>query len=142
MQFRDAHLDGFSGFLDNFLNGILKSIGVALLSSKSAKLTTQDTIIGVVDVTIENVAGPVTHFALACQIGNSTQCIQVFRFEEAQGFVFGNPFTGGDLVVKVSQLTALDEKLHALAIPEDLPVDKAVRQNTLFGLTKEERRSF
>ena len=141
MQFGDAQLDGLASFLDNLLDSILKAVRVALFAGKGAELATQDTIIGVVDVAIEDIAGPVTVLSVADQIGNGTKRVQVLALEKPQGFFFGNAFAGSDLIVKVPQRAALDKPLHALAIAEDLPIDKAVPQNNLLSLTKEERRS-
>src|SRR5436190_23813758 len=44
---------------DHFFGRVLKAIRVALLAGKGAELATQDTVIGVVEITIEDVTGAI-----------------------------------------------------------------------------------
>jgi hypothetical protein len=142
MQFGDAELESLTSLLNDLLNSVLEPVGIALFTRESAELAAENAIIGVVDVTIQDVTGPVTIFPLAHQVGDCAEGVQVFALEQFNGFPLGNAFPGSDLIVKVPQRAALDKALHAIEIPEDLPIDKAVQQINLLGLTKEERWSF
>ena len=118
MEFRDAESERLAGLLDYFLDGELETIGVAFLSGEGAELAAQDAVIRVVDVAIDDVAGAVTHLALPGKVGNRTDGIQILALEQAQGVGFGNPFAGGDFLVKVAEFAVLEKKLHKLRLAE------------------------
>jgi hypothetical protein len=118
MEFRDAEVKCFASFLDDFIQAQLESVGIALLAGEGTELAAQDAVIGIVDVAVDDVTGAIAHFALPRQISNCADGIEVFAFEEPQGVAFGNAFAGGNLVVKVAQLAALNEKLHQSALAD------------------------
>ena len=112
VQFRDAQTQRFPGLLDDFLDGELESVRIALLARKGAELAAQDAVIRVIDVAVENVARLAAHFSLPRQIRDGADRVQILAFEQPQGVGLGNPLTGGDLVIKIAQRTVLDEKPH------------------------------
>src|SRR4051812_7837673 len=105
-------MQSFTRFLDNLLYRQLEAISIALLSSEGTKLATEDAVIRIVDVAIDNVAGAVADFFLAHEIGNRPDGIQVFAFKKAQRILFGNAFSSDNFLVEVAQRAALNEKLH------------------------------
>ena len=98
-----------TSFFDRFR---LFPYGIAFLARKRTKLATQDAVVGVIDIAVEDVAGPIADFAPTREVSNSTQDIQIFAFEQSQRVGFRDPFAGGYLVVEVAQFTALDEEMH------------------------------
>src|ERR1035438_8636624 len=118
VQLGDAQAKGLAGLLDDFLHGELEAVGVALLAGEGAELAAQDAVVRVVDVTVDDVAGAVAHFALPGEVGNRANGVQVFALEKAKRVGFGNPLAGGDLVIEVAEFAALDEKLHRLRLAE------------------------
>src|SRR4051812_3443861 len=104
VQFGHADVQGGTSFLDDFLNGQLESIGIPLLFGESAKLAAQDAVVGVVNIAINDVAGTVAVFALADQLGNGADGVEVFGFEQAKGVGIGNALTGCDFVVQVLKI--------------------------------------
>ena len=105
-------------FCDDLLDGELEAVGVALLAGEGAELAAQDAVVRVVDVAVDDVAGAAAHFALAGEVGDGADGIQVFAFEQAERVGLGNPLAGGDLVIEVAEFAALDEELHKLRLAE------------------------
>jgi hypothetical protein len=112
VQFRYAQMEGFAGFLNNLLNGKLKTIGIPLLSRERTKLATQNAIVGIIDVTINDIAGPVADFSLPGEIGDRSDGVQILALEQPQRIGFGNSLSGGNLLIKVPQFAALDKEPH------------------------------
>ena len=100
-------------FCDDFLDGELEAVGVALLAGEGAELAAQDAVVRVVDVAVDDVAGAVAHLALAGEVGDGADGVQVLALEKAERVGLGDPFAGGDLVIEVAEFAALDEKLHS-----------------------------
>jgi len=118
VQFGDAELQRFARFRDDFLEAELKAIRVPLLAGEGAELAAQDAVVRVIDVTVQDVAGPAADLALAGQAGDGAQRVQVFAFKKAERVGFGNPLAGGDLVIQVAQFAALNKEMHSLPLPE------------------------
>src|ERR1019366_6964572 len=112
MQFGDTQAESLAGLGHDFLDGELEAIGVALLAGEGAELAAQDAVIRVVDVAVDDVAGTAGHFALPDKVGDGAENVQVVALEKAERVGLGNPLAGGDLVVKIAEITALDEELH------------------------------
>ncbi len=91
---------------------MLEAVGVALFAGERAELAAQDAVVGVIDVAIDDVAGAVAGFALAGQVRDGADGVQVLRFKQPERVGLGNAFARGDLVVKVAQSAALGEKIH------------------------------
>ena len=64
VQFRDAERQRLARLLDNFLDGMLEAVGVALFAGEGAELAAQDAVIGVIDVAVDDVAGAIADLAL------------------------------------------------------------------------------
>src|SRR5581483_141871 len=92
--------------------GELEAVRVALLSGEGAELAAQDAGVGVIDVAIDDVAGAVAGLALAREVGDGADGIEVPALEEAQGVGFGDAFAGGDLFMEVPEFAALRKKVH------------------------------
>ena|ERR1051326_496135 len=105
-------MQSFTRFLDDLLDRQLEPVGISFLSSEGTELATQDAIIRIVDVPIDNVAGAVSHLFLSREIGDRPDRVKVFAFKKAQRIRFGNAFPGDNFLVEVAQRAALDEKLH------------------------------
>ena len=118
VQLGDAQLQRLARLLDDLLDGQLEAVGVALLAGEGAELAAQDAVVRVVDVAVDDVAGAVAHLALAGEVGDGAEGVQVLALEQAQRVGLGNALAGGDLVVEVAQFAALDEKLHKLRLAE------------------------
>ena len=112
VQFRDADRQSFARLLHNFLDGELKSIRVAFLFGERAELATQDAVIRVIDVSIDDVAGAISIFALANEISDCAERVQIARFKKAKRVGVGNAFVGRDFFIDVAEFTALDEEIH------------------------------
>jgi hypothetical protein len=111
--------------LNNFLDREHESVGIPLFSSERAELAAQDAIIGIIDVPVDDVTGPVAVFALANEIGDGAERVQVTSLEQAQGVGLVEALAGGDFVVKVAELAVLDQELHRIGLPEGLGLGKS-----------------
>ena len=119
VQFRDADFQRLSRFPDNFFDGKLKAVGVAFLARERAELARKDTVIRIIDVAIDDVAGTVVAaFFLPRKIRDGADGIQVLRFKQPQRVSLGNAFARDDFVVNVAQLAALNEKIHTPELAE------------------------
>ena len=118
VQFGDAQAKRLAGLLDDFLDGELEAVGVALLAGEGAELAVQDAVVRVVDVTVDDVAGAVAHFALPGEVGDRADGIQLFALKKAEGVGLGDPLAGGDFIIKVAEFALLDEKLHQIRLAE------------------------
>src|ERR1039457_5601154 len=118
VQLGDSQAERLTGFLDDLLDRELEAIGVTLLAGKRTELAAQDTIVRVVDVAVDDVAGAIAHLSLPGEVGNRANGVQVFALEKAKRVGFGNPLAGGDLVIKVAEFALLDKKLHRLRLAE------------------------
>ena len=90
VQLGDAYAESVSRFLHDFLHRELETVCIAFFASEGAKLSqTQDAVIPVVDVTIDDVAGAVAVLPLAHDFSHRTNCVQVFGLKQAQriGFI-------------------------------------------------------
>src|SRR5262245_38692773 len=114
VQFSDSEVQSFASFLDNLFNGKLETIRISLLSSEGTELATQDAVIVIIEVTIDNVAGPIANLSLSGEVGDGSHGVQILALEKAQRIGFGNSLACGNLVVKVPQFAALNEELHEL----------------------------
>jgi hypothetical protein len=112
--------------LNDFINRQLEPVGIALLSGKGTKLAAQDAVVRVVDVAIDDIAGPIANFSLARHIGYRPDRIYILALEKAQRVRFGNAFAGDNLVIDVPEIAALDEKLHKDTITENASFSNVV----------------
>src|SRR5258708_6577383 len=108
----------FAGFLDDFFDRELKTIRIALLAGKGTELATENAVVGVIDVTIDDVAGPVADLSLSREISDSSDRVQILALEKPQPIGFGNSLPCGNLVVKVAQFAPLDKELHLISLPD------------------------
>ena len=102
VQFSDTQGEGFACLLDDLIHAELKAISISFLSAKSAKLTTENAVIGVVDVPIDDVARTVSHLSCASKIAQCRDGIEVWGLPHPQGVGLGESFTACQLVVKVA----------------------------------------
>ena len=83
VQLSEAEAQGLTPFLHDLLDGMLEAVGIAFLAGEGAELTGEDAVVGVVDIAIEDVAGALADFALADEVGDGADGVQVAAFEEA-----------------------------------------------------------
>src|ERR1051325_4142337 len=88
VKFRDADMQGFPRHGHDLIGGVLKSVRIALLASKRAKLAAQDAVVGIIDVAINDVGRPVSVFPLICEIGDRAKSIEVFALEKPDRVLF------------------------------------------------------
>src|SRR5882672_6039407 len=112
VQFGDAKMQRLARHLHNLLDRVLKPIRIAFFAGESAKLAAQDAVVGIVDVTIENVACAVSVFALPHEIGNGPKTIQVLALEKPECIGLGNTLSRDNLLVDVAQFAPLERKTH------------------------------
>jgi hypothetical protein len=72
---------------------------VTLPGSKGAELTRENADVRIVDVSIQDIRGPIPVFPLPDNIGDQPQRVNVRRAVEARCFVLIDPFSRRDLVV-------------------------------------------
>ena len=82
MQLGDAQLQRLARFLHHLLDAQLEAVRIAFLARKGAELAAQNAIIRVIDVPVENIAGPVAHLATAGEVGHRSQRVQVLALEQ------------------------------------------------------------
>ena len=96
----------------------MEAIRISLFPGERAELAAQNAIVRVVNVTIDDVAGPIADFSLPDHVGDCADGVYVLALEEPESFRFGDALTGDNLVVDVPQFAALDEKLHTIGLPK------------------------
>src|SRR5207249_11858572 len=112
---------------DHFVRAILETIGVALLAGKGAELAAQNAVIGVVEITVENIAGAVAHFLLSAKISDGAERIKVFAFKQPQRVRFGDAFARDHLFKDVAQLAALYKEAHFALVHLSIQDRKSTR---------------
>src|SRR5438034_6869236 len=112
VQFGDAQRQRLARFLNDFIDGQLKTVLVAFLARERAELAGEDAVVRVVDVTVDDIAGARTVPALVHKVGDGADGIEVFALEEPQSIGFGNPFARDNFVIDVAQLATFEKKFH------------------------------
>jgi hypothetical protein len=75
--------------LRDFLDGELHAVSIALLAGEGAELATEDAVIRVIDVAVDNVAGAVAVFPAADQAGQRAEGVEVLAFKKPQRLLLG-----------------------------------------------------
>jgi len=112
VQFGDPKQQGLTSLLHHLIDRELKSIGIALLARESAKLAREDAVVGVVNVAIDDVAGPFTYFALTNEIGDRADGVQVLARKQSQRILVRDTFRRHDPFVDVAQFRVSEGKTH------------------------------
>ena len=112
VQFRNSQLQRLARFLDDLLDGELETVGITFFPRKRAELAAQNTVIRIIDVTIENVTGMVPDFALAPAMGHCAERMEILALEKPQSVRFREALPGGYLVVKIAEFAALSKEMH------------------------------
>ena len=81
-------------------------------------MATQDAVIRIIDVAIDDVAGAITGFPLPHEVRDGPHDIEVLRFKQSERVRLGNAFARRDLVIKVAQFAPLDKELHVICLPD------------------------
>jgi hypothetical protein len=118
MQLRNAQVEGFASFLRDFVNRELETVGIAFLARERAELATQDAVVGVVDVAIDNVAGTIPNLSVSGEISDCSHRVQVLALKEAERLILGNSLARCDLIIEIAQIAPLDEELHEIRLAE------------------------
>src|SRR5579863_753900 len=103
VEFGDAEFKGVAGFFDDFFDGKLEAVGIALFAGESAELATENAVVGVVDVAIDDVAGAITVFAAALDIRDCAEGVEIGGLEELLGVSVGDSLAGVDFGINVPQ---------------------------------------
>src|SRR5260370_39478753 len=85
----------------NFRNRHLERMGIASACTESAKLAGKHANIGVIDVTVQDIACPVAVFSLADDIGDLAEGIKIIRPKQSKGLLLVDTFSVEDLLVNV-----------------------------------------
>jgi len=112
VQLGRPQFKGFASFLYDLIQVELKSVRIALLPRKRAKVTAQDAVVRIVNVPVDDVTGPVAGLALAHDLGDGADGVQVLRLEQAKRVTLRDSFPGSDFVVDVLQPASLDQEMH------------------------------
>jgi hypothetical protein len=86
MDLGDTKGQGFPDNADDFLNGILKGMGIAFLGGESAKLAGKYADVGVVDVAVMNVTGVIPVLSFAHDVRHHPEGVQVARLIQSKCF--------------------------------------------------------
>ena len=118
MQFRNSQMERLARLLHDLLDGELESIGIAFFARKGAKLAAQDAIIGIIDISVDDVARAVAdsgRTGSAGKIRDGTHGVEILALEKPQRVRLGNSFTGSHFVVEAAEFGALHEEMHEIA---------------------------
>lgn len=118
VQFCDPEGERFACFVDDFFYGVLKSIGVALLSRKGAELAAQYAVVGVVEIAVNDVAGAVACFAIPRHVRQCPHCVEVLFVEKAHCLGVGNPLAGCHFVIDAGQVPGPGNRTHAILLAD------------------------
>src|SRR5258707_5325398 len=77
VHFCDPETQGFGNYVNYFLDRPLKSVGIAFFGSEGAKLAGEHTNIGIIDVTIDDIAGVVAVLLLAHRAGHDPERVEI-----------------------------------------------------------------
>jgi hypothetical protein len=112
MQFGDAEGEGFAGFGQHLVEGQLEAVGVAFLAGEGAELATEDAVIGVIEVAVDEVGGVGSDAAVAEFVGQGTEGVEVAGSEEGQGFLGGEALAVEESLAKGLERGALPAAVH------------------------------
>ena len=98
MDFGDPKGNSFFDNANDFLNRVLESVGIEFVSSKRAELSRKDANVGVIDVTIVDVAGVIAVLSFAHDISDHAQRIEFARFIQSQRIGVADAFLGFDFL--------------------------------------------
>ena len=85
----------------NFRNRHLERMRIASACTEGAKLAGKHANIGVVNVTVQDIACPVAVFSLADDIGDLAEGIKIIRPKQSKGLLLVDTFSIEDLLVNV-----------------------------------------
>ena len=103
---------------DDLRNRHLKRVRVALARGERAELAGEDADVRVVDVAIENVGGDVAVLALAHEVRDRADRVQVFRRVEPQRVRIGNSSAVCDLRENVPKFRWYECRDHRVSVAE------------------------
>src|ERR1700730_15419699 len=98
MNFCDPKTSGLGNCVNNFLDRALESVGIAFFGSECAKLTGENSNVGIVDVAIENVGGIVAILLLAHRAGNDAKRVEVAAPIQIECVSLGNTLPRLDFI--------------------------------------------
>ena len=75
----------FRDCTDNLVDSIFKGMGVPFLGGEGAELAGEHTDVGIVDVTVVDVAGVVSIFSLPHDVGNDPERVEIVRTIQIEG---------------------------------------------------------
>src|ERR1043166_9659751 len=117
VQFGDPNVQGLSRHLNDFLYRVLKPISIPFFSCEGAKLAAQYAVVGIVDIPVQDVAGPIAVLTRPHKVGDGSESIYVLRFEQPERVLFRNAGSCGNFFVDVAQATVFNRKPHPILNP-------------------------
>src|SRR5258707_5781107 len=85
----------------NFRNRHLERMGIASACTEGAKLAGKHAHIGVIDVTVQDIACPVAVFSLTDDVGDLAEGIKIIRPKQSKGLLLVDTFSVEDFLVNV-----------------------------------------
>src|SRR6266404_2378028 len=110
-------MERLARLLHDLLDGELEPVGISFLARKSAKLATQDAIVGIIDIPVDDVARAVADSGSTRspgQISDRANRVKILALEKPQRIRLRDSFTGSHFVVEVAEFGALNEEIHEL----------------------------
>lgn len=98
MEFCDSDLEGFAGFLDHFIDGEFEAVLVTFFAGEGAELATEDAVIGVIDVAVDDIAGAGVVTLAVGEVGEAADGGDIGVLQEEEGVLFGDALAGVDFI--------------------------------------------
>ena len=99
VDFGDADIEAALHAVEDFINGHLKGVLLVFARSECAELAAEDAVVGVVDVEVVDVGADVPVLALADDVGDCAEGVQVAAAVEGEGVGIGDALAVAHLVV-------------------------------------------
>ena len=123
MNFGNPEVKRLTCCLDNLGNGQFEGVRVAFPGTKGAELARKNANVRIVDVTVQDIGGPIPVFPLPNDVGDQTKCINVRRAIKPRRFVLVDSFARQDLVTNRAQFLRNEadarETFHRLNLTQD-----------------------
>jgi hypothetical protein len=101
MDFGDPLIQSVSCRTLNFRNRHLERMRIPSACTEGAKLAGKHANIGVIDVTVQDIACPVAVFSLSDDIGDLAEGIKIIRPKQSKGLLLVDTFSVEDFLVNV-----------------------------------------
>ena len=113
VDLRDPEFQPRARLFHDLVDAHLKGVRLALFRAERAELTREDAVVRVIDVLVVDVGRDVPVFALAQDVGDRAQAVEIIRTVKPQRLVIRHPLTGDDLVENGAQGRSEEAGGHA-----------------------------